>query len=787
MLSFKSIPNRILRFILHILYIRQGIPKELEHEFVEFKDISSIDRIQTSAWIGIVLAFFTLGLDAYRIHKGIFWGDRWYPKLFIFHLSGLFFIIPAIHISLHKKWIIEARLRRGIVIWGMVVLTSVFLLGQAVLTYLQRDSLVLFIGYVFVASWMFAMSNKERFIFNFCTISIMAVVIFHFKEVPGMTEAEILNMKLANPGMTETEFMKLKLINPGMTEAEFMNMKLTNFIEIFFLSVIAFFFDSFDFDLKLETFMSRREIEREKERIVNLEEFKSRFFTNLTHELRTPLTLISGMAREISEDPKRWAIEGAEIISRNAGNLLNLINQILDLSKIENGSLEVRMIRGDIVSYVGYVVDAFNGHAYAKKIQMHFLSDEEEIIMDYDPDMYMTILSNLISNAIKFTPENGNVYVQLTVQKSESHFVLDITVRDTGIGIPVESLSHIFERFYQAENNGKIKGLGTGIGLSLVNELVKLLNGEIKVKSNTDKGTQFNLIFPITTNAKMLPVSIPKERISRDVKDFYTPVNADVVEEILMDAEEKPEVLIIEDNADVMKFLQVCLGDLFQLSFAHDGQEGINKAIETVPDLLISDVMMPVKDGLAVCKELKLHQITSHIPIILLSAKADLDSRVEGLESGADVYLLKPFDKRELRAQMTSLLEQRSEHQARYADLSVPLQKPVNEVNAREDEFVERVRNSVLAHLDDANFSVMHLCRAVFLSRTQLHKKLKALTGQSASLFIRQIRLFAGLNLLKTTDLSISEIAYLVGFDDPNYFTRCFTQEFGSPPSETRK
>ncbi|MEP6794582.1 MAG: histidine kinase dimerization/phospho-acceptor domain-containing protein, partial [Saprospiraceae bacterium] len=334
MLTFKSISNRILHFIRHILYIRQGIPAELEREFVEFKDIKSIDRIQTSAWIGIVLALFTFGLDAFRIHKGIFWHDPWYPKLFIFHLSGLLFIFPALHISLHKKWIIEKRLRRGIVIWGMVVLASVFLLGQAVLTYLQRDSLVLFIGYVFVAGWMFAMSNKERFIFNFCTISIMAVVIFYFKE------------------------------NPSLTEAAFLNMKLTNFIEIFFLSVIAFFFDSYDFDLKLETFMNRREIEGEKERIINLEEFKSRFFTNLTHEIRTPLTLISGMAREIGEDPKRWAIEGSEIISRNSGNLLNLINQILDLSKIENGSLEVRMIRGDIVSYLGYVVDAFKGHAY---------------------------------------------------------------------------------------------------------------------------------------------------------------------------------------------------------------------------------------------------------------------------------------------------------------------------------------------------------------------------------------------------------------------------------------
>jgi YesN/AraC family two-component response regulator len=316
---------------------------------------------------------------------------------------------------------------------------------------------------------------------------------------------------------------------------------------------------------------------------------------------------------------------------------------------------------------------------------------------------------------------------------------------------------------------------------------VKLLNGEIKVKSSSDKGTQFNLFLPVTTKAEAISSVINKERINQDIKDFYAPLNADEMEDVILEADEKPEVLIIEDNQDVMKFLQVCLGDLFQLSFAHDGQEGITLAIETVPDLILSDVMMPVKDGIAVCKELKHHQCTSHIPIVLLSAKSDLDSRVAGLESGADVYMLKPFDKRELRAQLNSLLEKRQEQQARYAVPNVALEKEVDAVKAKEDEFVVRVRNVVQEHLDDSEFSVMHLCRAIFLSRTQLHKKLKALTGQSASLFIRQIRLYAGMDLLKSTDLNINEIAYQVGFDDPNYFSRCFAQEFGASPSETRK
>ena len=744
-LSFKGIG----KFLRRILSIRNDLPKDLEKDFEEFKDIKSIDRIEIASWIGFILTLLLFILDYIRWKEGMFEEEPKNLQLFYVHMTGLLFIVMALHINKNKKWIIQTRLRRGIVIWSMVALALVFVMTQTILSWQVRKSMTMYMAFIFMAGWMFSMSHKERILFTLGTLSLMVYFILDSALPAERTLAYLY--------------------------------------EVVFLSIIAFYFDAFDYNLKVFNFMSIRRLEEDQGRIRKLEEFKSRFFTNLTHELRTPLTLISGMAKEIGEDPKRWATEGSEIITRNSGNLLNLINQILDLSKIENGSLQIRMIKGDIVSYIGFLVDAFKGHAFSKKIQLHFLSDEEEIIMDYDADKYLTILSNLLSNAIKFTPEGGNIYVHLTTHRTDGNTNLEIMVRDTGIGIPQEALPHIFERFYQAENNGQVKGIGTGIGLSVVSELVKLLNGDIKVKSSSDKGTQFNLLLPITTKAETLSSVINKERINQDIKDFYAPLNVDEMEEIILDSGEKPEVLIIEDNQDVMKFLQVCLGDLFQLSFAHDGQEGITKAIETVPDLVLSDVMMPVKDGLAVCRELKLHQCTSHIPIVLLSAKSDLDSRVAGLESGADVYMLKPFEKRELRAQLNTLLEKRQEQQARYADPSVPLEKEVDAVKAKEDEFVVRVRNIISEHLDDADFSVMHLCRAIYLSRTQLHKKLKALTGQSASLFIRQIRLYAGMNLLKTTDLNINEIAYQVGFDDPNYFSRCFAQEFGSSPSETRK
>ena len=735
---------------LGMLKIRKSLPKELEREFVTFKDIACIDRIQASAWVGFVLTICLFGLDAYRHASGELYTNKYYLPLFYFHLLGILFLAPAIYITRHKKRIIQTRLGRGVVIWGMVVLTIVFMLGQSVLVYLDRGGMVMFLGYIFVASWMFTMSNTERILFAVGSILVMAVPIFYLDD------------KLST------------------------SLHIVGFIEVTFLSAIAFIFDAFDYNLKMSNFLSRREIESEQQRIIKLEEFKSRFFTNLTHELRTPLTIISGMSTEISEDPKRWAAEGSEVISRNAGNLLNLINQILALSKIESGSMPIHMVQGDIVSYLGYVVDAFRGHALAKRIKLHFLAEEAEVIMDYDQEKYMTILSNLISNAIKFTPEEGNVYVSLVFRDMGEDSVFDLTVRDTGIGIPPDELEHIFERFYQAQNELTGSGIGTGIGLSLVYELVKMLEGEIQVKSTLGKGTTFSISFPLRKESLNPGAPVMKEDIRSNINILMPSLpdhNIMKADEVMDD---KPDLLIIEDNPDVLKYLQVCLEDYYRITTCMDGQRGIDKAIEMVPDLILSDVLMPVRDGLAVCRELKHHPITNHIPIVLLSALVDPESRLAGLESGADVYLVKPFEKKELRMLLHNLIERRHALHARYSypAIAPPIADAV-QVDP-EDPFISKARAIVHEHLDETEFSVMHLYRAVFLSRTQLHKKLKALTGMSATHFIRNIRLSEAKELLKNPDLNITEIAYQVGFSDPNYFTRCYGEEFGESPSETR-
>ncbi len=746
----KSIIERVKNFLRRIFSIRNELPKALEKEFIHYKDVNSIDRIQTSAWLGFALTICMFGLDIYRVKTGAFYENEWYPRLFKFHLLGLLFLIPAIHTTLNKAWIVLSRLRRGIVIWGMVVLTIVFLLGQAVLTYLDRDSLVIFLGYIFVAGWMFAMSHRERIIFNLFSISIMAAVIFYIK----------------------------KDINTDM--------KITNFLEIFFLSLVAFFFDAFDFNLKLTNFMSQREIEREQERIRKLEEFKSRFFTNLTHEFRTPLTTIIGMSNEIAEDPKRWSKEGTNMIRQNAGNLLNLINQILNISKIESGTLATHMIQGDIISFTGYVIDSLRGHALNKHIGLHFLCNEDQILMDYDPDKFTIILSNLISNAVKFSPVESNVYISLHRQKGDAFDYLEISVKDNGIGIPKDQIEHIFERFFQVDNAVSVSGIGTGVGLSLVKELVQLFAGDIQVISTNGKGTQFTVLLPIH-NTSALDTRTYSMSNQTNATSLTQSISEDDKPDIpIEDQSGKPEILIIEDNSDVLKYLRICLGDLYNLSVCKDGEEGVIKAIHAVPNLILSDVMMPLKDGLTVCRELKHNPVTSHIPIILLSAKADAASRIAGLESGADVYMTKPFEKEELKAQIQNLLDRFKEYHLRYANPeSIPVQV-LHENLEVEDEFITRIRNLVHQHLDDNEFSVNDLERGVFLSRSQLHKKLKALTGLSAMQFVSRIRFSVAREKLKTESNTISDIAYQVGYSDPNYFSRAYSEEFGETPSETR-
>jgi len=519
-------------------------------------------------------------------------------------------------------------------------------------------------------------------------------------------------------------------------------------------------------------------------RLRELDTVKTRLYTNITHEFRTPLTIIAGMADQVLENPKAWFQEGLTMIKRNSHQLLTLVNQLLDLSKLESGSLPVHLIHDDLVSYLKYLAESFQSYAETKGILIHFQAEMEHLHMDFDPKKIETIFTNLIGNAIKFTLPSGNVYLKVRKLRSESHDRLcHIQISDTGIGIAAEKLPYIFDRFYQADDSATRKAEGTGIGLALTKELVKLLEGKIEVESQLGEGTTFTVYLPVRQQAPKVASATPLHA---------TPYRPQLTKEQQIPADQQALksdqalALLIEDNEDVLHYLVGCLQNQYRLETALDGLQGIEKAIELVPNIIISDVMMPEKDGFEVCQVLKNDERTSHIPIILLTAKADVASRIEGLECGADVYLPKPFDKKELEVQLRKLIELRRKLQARYQNLEIatPAPSPMME---REDAFMKKLRAIVEEHMSKEHFGIPQLCRALGTSRTQLHRKLTALTDTSTSHVIRSIRLQKAKELLQTTDLSVSEIGYATGFSSHSYFTQVFKEEFGEAPLFYRK
>jgi len=523
----------------------------------------------------------------------------------------------------------------------------------------------------------------------------------------------------------------------------------------------------------------------------DLEVFKSRFFTNITHEFRTPLTVVLGITGQLRAALEAAGRKGAPpdipvllsqatLVQRSGENLLRLVNQILDLAKLESNSLKINYIQGNVVAFVRYISESLHSLAETRNIRLDVKSAATEIVLDYDPERLQQIVYNLLSNAIKFTPEGGRVLLTLDFPGFENQeSLLVIRVTDTGHGIPPEALPFVFDRFFQADNQEYAGASGSGIGLSLTKELVKAMGGEISVESTVGVGSTFWVKLPITKNAVSDGVT-QIHPVTTTHRDGVTSSHPDTA----------PTLLLIEDNPDVMEFLAACLRDRYALDFAYDGEAGITKALETVPDLIISDVMMPGKNGFEVCETLKNDERSSHIPLVLLTAKADMDSRLAGLRRGADAYLAKPFHSEELLLTLNNLLELRRQMQARYLDWATR-EIPVSETDSTaadpENEFLQKLRAIVEENLSDANLDVEALCRKIGMSRTNLHNKLTALTGLSTTLYVRKLRLRRAKELLAASDATVAEIAYEVGFNDPKFFSRVYAEEYGVPPSEARK
>ena len=471
------------------------------------------------------------------------------------------------------------------------------------------------------------------------------------------------------------------------------------------------------------------------------------------------------------------------MIQRNGQSLLQLVNEMLDLAKIESGNLELQLQQGGVISFIKYLGESFQSMAEKKDIQLTIYSEVEALQMDFDAKKLSTILSNLLSNAIKFTPEGGKIIVHLNSTEKKEQAFLELKVQDTGTGISKKELPHIFDRFYQVDNSNSRNYEGTGIGLALTKELVELMQGNIEVKSQIGKGSVFIVQIPVTNKAVQ----------SKEIQNvLVVPTTNMLTHESLNETPslthttDLPLVLIIEDNIDVAHYLKTCLAEKYQVLHAKDGAIGIEMALEHIPDLIISDVMMPNKDGFEVCQTLKTDERTNHIPIIMLTAKVTIEDRLTGLAQGADVYLAKPFEKQELLLRLHNLLELRRTLQKKYSDDSLAV-KTVEQPQPIEDPFIQKVRAIILADLENENFSLDDLTQQVFLSRSQVHRKIKAVTGMSTAVFMRHIRLQEAKKLLLSTDLSVSEVAYRVGFKTPVYFSQRFKAKFGESPSDVRK
>lgn len=525
----------------------------------------------------------------------------------------------------------------------------------------------------------------------------------------------------------------------------------------------------------------------------NLDHMKSTFFANISHEFRTPLTLILGqienvMISELATKEK----EKLQIANRNARRLLTLINQLLDLSKLEAGSMKLKAEQHNLISFLKSLLYSFESLAESKKISLKFESEAANIPSLFDADKMEKIICNIISNAFKFTPENGEIKIAVNIISTW----IEIKIKDTGVGIPEDRLPHIFDRFYQVDSSITREHEGTGIGLALAKELVELHKGKITANSKEGEGTEFIIHLPISDSKieteksyELSDDNSNKKNISDEVEVLEAeliPSNQQVSFIKNQESQLKEIILIVEDNYDVRSYICEQLENDYKLIEASNGEEGILIAQKEIPDLIITDVMMPKMDGYQFSKKIRGNEKTSHIPIIMLTAKAGLDDKIEGLETGIDAYLTKPFSAKELKVRVKSLIHQRAQLRKRFTKSTIIKPSEVTAVSV-DQEFLEKTIKIIEAHYEDEKFNVEQLAEAVNMSISQLNRKLNALVDQPPGQLIRSLRLQRAADFLKQNAGTVAEICYKVGFNDQAYFSRAFKKQFGCSPSEFKR
>lgn len=550
--------------------------------------------------------------------------------------------------------------------------------------------------------------------------------------------------------------------------------------------------------LNVELGEKNEEMKRLNEEVLELTHSRLVFFTNISHELRTPLTLIADPVEMLLEDTgiKGKSRELLKMVQRNALALQQLVSNILDFRKIQNGKMDLKLYRFDIVKTLTMWVGDFQLTAERKQIRLHLdvddLKGSHEMIADQEK--ISRIVFNLLSNALKYTPAGGEIFVSLKDEGAN----LRLDVKDTGKGISQDEADKIFERFFQAKGAAS----GTGIGLALVKSFVELHHGEARVESEPGKGSDFIVVIPreqegdsqvihndvdIVDNSANASASDGKNVVDESVLQYIDDGDRSrgKVQQLVSENTNRPTVLVIDDNTDIRQYERTLLQDEYIVLEAADGKEGLSVAMKEVPDLVICDVMMPVMDGLEFTEQLKTNTATSHIPVIMLTAKNLEEHRAEGYEHGADSYITKPFHSKVLLARIENLLRQRQLLKNLYQGTK-EAEKEISEAHLedRDKQFLKQLQAIIQKNLSYSEFGVEDMRQQIGLSRVQLYRKVKAMTGSSVVDLLRKARLAKARRLLETRSMSVSEVAYEVGFSAPSYFTKCFKEEYGMLPGD---
>lgn len=584
--------------------------------------------------------------------------------------------------------------------------------------------------------------------------------------------------------------------------------RLTRLVDIFFVVFIIIIGGHIAFRVHITNYFRERDkaisqkklIEDMLEKESRINQMKLNFFTNVSHEFRTPLSLITAPVEKLIVAEKDQAKkEQYELIKRNAYKINELVDQLLAFRKMDINKMQLELHESDIVLFTNQLVQSFLSLGDKRKIDLSFNSFKAGFKLWLDWEKIENVLTNILSNAFKFTPENGRISCEITHHPVGSGFIestvpnvipgqefIQISITDTGKGIPGEHIHDIFEPFYQVPDTR----YGTGLGLALASEYVKMHRGTIYAESNPGEGASFHVQLPVNLN-KQFPGAIlksepakrePAFETERSVEYDFSERKSDTKARVSGKAGKKLKVLIVEDNLEILKYLEDELSDSYTIYKAVNGKEGINIAIEILPDLIISDIMMPETDGLTLCQRVKDIDHTSHIPVILLTARASTEHKIDGFETGADDYITKPFNMDELRARVKNLIIQRQRLREKFINELLTVKPKDMATSSKDEQFLQKAFSVVNENMNDPGFGVTEFITKVGQSRSFVHKKLKHLTDQSASEFISSLRIKKATEILQDKSKTISEVCYEVGFNDYAYFSRKFKKLFGKSP-----